>query len=225
MKSSYTPYVRKTTRCKVFAQHWMIKQIPLLLQKMSLEIKTKIVKICANWHIFYLFGESLLLRPPLGLVRSGLNFWVGNCSELLQWSLTLSLIYTHVYACASSVDPDQLAHLCCLIWICTSGSLVTNNLMNQKANSLDPDQMGCAGWSGSKLFALAMKVYLCRKGLKWWSHYQGGLNMRFYCTWNDWKIWPSGNKSSLFWPDFLAHSKNMFSALKLDLDGSCWQQK
>jgi hypothetical protein len=55
--------------------------------------------------------------------------------------LYLSSIYTHFYACATSVDPDQLAHLCRLIWICTGRILVKDNLMNQKANSLDPDQM------------------------------------------------------------------------------------
>jgi hypothetical protein len=40
-----------------------------------------------------------------------------------------------------SVDSDQLANSCCLIWICTGRILVRNNLMNQKANILDPDQM------------------------------------------------------------------------------------
>jgi hypothetical protein len=54
--------------------------------------------------------------------------------------LTLSSIYTHFYACATSLDSDQLAHPCCLIWICTGRILVRNNLMNQKANSLDSDQ-------------------------------------------------------------------------------------
>jgi hypothetical protein len=37
----------------------------------------------------------------------------------------------------TSVDPDQLAHL---IWIYTRRILVRNNLMNQNANSLDPNQ-------------------------------------------------------------------------------------
>ena len=57
-----------------------------------------------------------------------------------MFNLTLSLIYTHFYACATSVDPDQLAHPCHLIWICTGRILVRNNLMNQKANSLTKKQ-------------------------------------------------------------------------------------
>jgi hypothetical protein len=55
--------------------------------------------------------------------------------------LTLSSIKIHFYACATSVDPDQLANLCPLIWICTGHTLVKYNLINQKANSADPDQM------------------------------------------------------------------------------------
>jgi hypothetical protein len=58
----------------------------------------------------------------------------------ISW-LTLYSIYTHFYTCATSVDPDQLAHSCCLIWICTGRILVRNNQMNQKVNSSDPDQM------------------------------------------------------------------------------------
>jgi hypothetical protein len=41
---------------------------------------------------------------------------------------------------ATSVDPDQLAYLCRLIWIYTVRFLVRNNLMDLKANSVDPDQ-------------------------------------------------------------------------------------
>jgi hypothetical protein len=55
--------------------------------------------------------------------------------------LTLSSIYMHFYACATSVDPDQPAHLCHLIRIYTGRILVRNNRMNQKANSVDPVQM------------------------------------------------------------------------------------
>jgi hypothetical protein len=58
--------------------------------------------------------------------------WIISAPHLL----TLSSIYMHFYACATSVDPDQPAHLYHLIWICTGRILVRNNLMNQK---------GCAG--------------------------------------------------------------------------------
>jgi hypothetical protein len=43
---------------------------------------------------------------------------------------------THV----TSVDIDQLANVCHLIWIYTGHFLVQNNLMNQKAKSADSDQ-------------------------------------------------------------------------------------
>jgi hypothetical protein len=49
-------------------------------------------------------------------------------------------MYTHFYACLTSVDADQPAHPCSPIWICTGRILVRNNLINQKENSLDPDQ-------------------------------------------------------------------------------------
>jgi hypothetical protein len=89
------------------------------------------------------------------------RFWSdGTVCTCNKTCLTLSSIYTHFYACATSVDPDQPAHPCRLIWICTGCILVRNNLMNKKVN-------GCGGWSGSKLFALAIKVYLCRKGIIW----------------------------------------------------------
>jgi hypothetical protein len=45
-----------------------------------------------------------------------------------------------VISWVNSVDPDQLAYSCHLIRICT-GLILVNNLMNQKANRLDPDQM------------------------------------------------------------------------------------
>ncbi len=57
----------------------------------------------------------------------------------LPMQLTLSSIYMHFYACATSVDPDQLAHL---IWICTGRILDRNNLLNLKVNRIAP---GCAG--------------------------------------------------------------------------------
>jgi aromatic ring-cleaving dioxygenase len=38
------------------------------------------------------------------------------------------------YAHATSVDPDQLVHRRCLMWIITSRIEVRNYLMNQKAN-------------------------------------------------------------------------------------------
>jgi hypothetical protein len=41
---------------------------------------------------------------------------------------------------ANIVDPDQPALVCQLIWIYTGHFLVRNNLMNQKANSVDTDQ-------------------------------------------------------------------------------------
>jgi hypothetical protein len=41
---------------------------------------------------------------------------------------------------ANSVDPDQTAQMCQLIWIYTGCFLVRNNPMNQKANSVDADQ-------------------------------------------------------------------------------------
>ena len=41
----------------------------------------------------------------------------------------------------TSVNPDQPAHPCHLIWIFTGYIFVRNNLMNKKANSLDPEQM------------------------------------------------------------------------------------
>ena len=53
---------------------------------------------------------------------------------------TLSLIYMPFNMSVTSVDPDQLLHMYYLIWICTGHTLVRNNLMNKKANILDPDQ-------------------------------------------------------------------------------------
>jgi hypothetical protein len=41
------------------------------------------------------------------------------------------------YVYATSVDPDQLAHLCHLICICTGRILVRYSLMNKIVNSLD----------------------------------------------------------------------------------------
>jgi hypothetical protein len=39
----------------------------------------------------------------------------------------------------TSVDQDQPAHTCRLTWIGTGHIVVKNNLMNLKANSVDPD--------------------------------------------------------------------------------------
>jgi hypothetical protein len=55
--------------------------------------------------------------------------------------LTLYCIYTRFNTCATSVNPNQLAHPYHPIWICTGRILVRNNLMNLKANCVDPDQM------------------------------------------------------------------------------------
>jgi hypothetical protein len=64
----------------------------------------------------------------------------------------LSSIYRRFYAFLTSVDPDHLAHLCCLIWICFGHILIRNNRMNLKADSVDPDLLAhtirrhdCAG--------------------------------------------------------------------------------
>jgi hypothetical protein len=53
---------------------------------------------------------------------------------------TPSSLYTHFYACATSVDPDQPAHSCHLVRICTGRILARNNQTNQSANSVDPVQ-------------------------------------------------------------------------------------
>jgi hypothetical protein len=71
----------------------------------------------------------------------------------LKLQLTLSLISTHFIACVTSVDPDQLAHPCFLIGICTVRFLVRNNLINKKVNSMDTGQTAC------------IKAYIWRKGL------------------------------------------------------------
>ena len=64
-----------------------------------------------------------VLRPPINLPI----FWTYNI-----YTITFSSLYTHFYACVTSVDPDQLAHSCHLIRICTGLILVRNNLINQK---------------------------------------------------------------------------------------------
>jgi hypothetical protein len=64
---------------------------------------------------------------------------------------------TPLYVCAISVDP---AHLSRLIWICTGRMLVRNNLINQKANSADPDQT-CRLWQLIWIYT----VCPCYKGM------------------------------------------------------------
>jgi hypothetical protein len=60
----------------------------------------------------------------------------------LTLMLTLYSTHTRFYACASSVDPDQLAHLCHLIWICTGHILIRNNLIIYTVrHRVDPDQI------------------------------------------------------------------------------------
>jgi hypothetical protein len=63
----------------------------------------------------------------------------GSWNWYHKQNLTLYSIYTDFNACATSVDPDQPAHLCHLFRIWTGHILVRNNLMNQKVNSVDPD--------------------------------------------------------------------------------------
>jgi hypothetical protein len=93
---------------------------------------------------YYLRSSALLIHRNLNFLKKKhpntihVTFFFKKFRFLC---LTLSLIYTHFYASVTSVDPDQLAHLCCLIWIYTGCIFVRNNLMNQKTNSLDPDQM------------------------------------------------------------------------------------
>jgi hypothetical protein len=43
--------------------------------------------------------------------------------------------------CATSLDPDQTAPLCHLIWIYTGCFMVKNKLMDLTVNTVDPDQM------------------------------------------------------------------------------------
>jgi hypothetical protein len=47
--------------------------------------------------------------------------------------------YKGFIACATGVDPDQLARTFPLFWIYTGHFLVRNKLMSIKVNSLDPD--------------------------------------------------------------------------------------
>jgi hypothetical protein len=65
-----------------------------------------------------------------------------------------------------SVDPDQPAHLYHLIRFCTVHVMVRNNLRNQKANTVDPDQIAqMCQLIWTTLFAHAIKAYIWRKGL------------------------------------------------------------
>jgi hypothetical protein len=53
--------------------------------------------------------------------------------------VTLFSIYSHFYACATSVDQDQPVHQGCLIRICAGCFFIGNNILNQNVNSVDPD--------------------------------------------------------------------------------------
>jgi hypothetical protein len=80
-------------------------------------------------------------------------------SGAIHLTLNLFHIYKPFYACATSVDQDQQAHPCGLIRVCTGRILVSNNLTNQKANSLDPKLFAIAIKVYPILFAIAIKVY------------------------------------------------------------------
>jgi hypothetical protein len=85
---------------------------------------------------------SLGQLPGMGYVQNATGKLLFLIFEQLSFTHTLTFcsIYAHFNACANSVDPDQLAHLCHLILICNGHILVRNNLMNLKVNSVDPDQ-------------------------------------------------------------------------------------
>jgi hypothetical protein len=84
------------------------------------------------------------------------------------------LLQTGFITCTTCVDPDQLAHPCCLIWIYNIHLLVINNSMNLKAISVEPDQtanlnlhcftMDTSHIMRSKVFTLSwiyMHFYAC----------------------------------------------------------------
>jgi hypothetical protein len=50
-------------------------------------------------------------------------------------------MYTQFTTCASGVDPDQLAHPCHLIRICTVRVLIHKVISDKEANSAALDQM------------------------------------------------------------------------------------
>jgi hypothetical protein len=107
-----------------------------------------------NWHVNWRSQNSsvrLLLffsEPSLSIRQSdGFEYILLSqfyCLWPWPWpnqSLTLSSIYTHFYACATSADPDLPAHSWDLIKICTGCTLVRNKHMNHKANSIHPVHM------------------------------------------------------------------------------------
>jgi hypothetical protein len=65
------------------------------------------------------------------------------CSSF-EINVNKPLLHIHVILTfviwATSVDPDQLAHIFHVICLYTVDYMVRNNLMNLKANSVDPDQ-------------------------------------------------------------------------------------
>jgi hypothetical protein len=67
----------------------------------------------------------------------------------------------HIYSSATSGDPDQLVHPSHLIWIYTGHILVRNNLINLKANSVDPDQMA-QKLKGSVRHLVRQDVKICQ---------------------------------------------------------------
>jgi hypothetical protein len=64
------------------------------------------------------------------------HFWGRNDKQKLN-----NTIYMGFIACANSVDPDQLAHVCYLIRIYTFCFLVRNDFINHKKNSVDLHEM------------------------------------------------------------------------------------
>jgi hypothetical protein len=83
-----------------------------------------------------MFLANLVFSADIDTVNK-IGMWTTECEYVY---LNLYSIYMPFVTWVTTIDPDQLVHLCCLIWIFTFPFLVRNSLMNLKANSVDSDQ-------------------------------------------------------------------------------------
>jgi hypothetical protein len=107
------------------------------------------LRICQFWYL-----NSILHLETwkfLGLYNKKLSLWKTE-------DLTLSSINTHFIACATIVDPDQPAHPCRVIRICTVCFFVRNNWIHKKVNSAEQMPWMCQ-------LIWIYTVYPCHKGL------------------------------------------------------------